>query len=133
MRVVTVSAFMVMTCVGSALAGPTVTKSEYDQCIERSDGTNAAWAACGSAVVQREDAALNAAWMQIYPDLEAASKAALLDEQRAWIVYRDKACGLYQSGDRGREGQVLGYPTCVAEVIKARREQLLSYGDENHR
>ena len=35
--------------------------AEYRRCVDRSDGTNVAFGACGGALVAREDARLNAA------------------------------------------------------------------------
>ena len=107
--------------------------SAYRACMDKSGGTNRDWDVCGSELIKCEDAALNAEWKRLYPSLPAASKTALLEEQRLWIAYRAKACGLYASGDYGREGQVLTYPTCVAQVIRSRRAELQGFGADEGR
>lgn len=100
----------------------------YKRCIDASDGTNPAWAACGGAWVAREDAKLNAAWKRLYAVSEPATKKDLLEEQRAWNAFKDKACQFYANGDFGREGQVLHFPSCRAELIAQRTATLDSYG-----
>ena len=96
----------------------------YDRCMKQSDGTNLAWGTCGSAMIEREDTRLNAAWQQLYPSLAGEAGKALLAEQRAWIAYKDKSCMFYTTGDYGREGQVVDYPACRAGVIAARTREL---------
>lgn len=96
----------------------------YERCMEESDGTNPAWATCGWSWVKREDDRLNQVWKQVFQRLDGRSKDDLLAEQRAWILYREKACAYYNNGDRGREGQVIGYPTCLARMISARTAEL---------
>ena len=102
-------------------------ESAWRACVDGPDGTNPAWIACGRAYVKREDDSLNAEWKSTYPDLPAASKAALLEEQRSWLAFRDKACRLYEIGDRGREGEVLGFFGCLAQVIRQRTAVLHGY------
>lgn len=107
-----------------ALGGPALADAEYERCIDRSDGTNPAWGACGGAWVAREDRLLNETWRRLLPKLPQRSRADLRTEQRAWIAYKDKACAFYGNGDFGREGQVLHDPTCLAGVIARRRGEL---------
>jgi uncharacterized protein YecT (DUF1311 family) len=87
-----------------------------------------AWAACGGEWVAREDARLNAAWKRLYAASGSATKKDLLEEQRAWNAFKDKACQFYANGDFGREGQVLHFPSCRAELIARRIATLDSYG-----
>ena len=105
---------------------------EYRRCIDKSDGTNVAWSECGYAMLKRADDRLNAAWKTAIAAMPGeASRKALLDEQRAWIAYKEKSCTLYAGDDFGREGQVLSYPGCRADVIDARTKflQSLKNGD----
>ena len=113
-----------LLALGAAFASPAHADPAYDRCIQQSDGTNQAWGACGGAWIDREDARLNATWKAVLPLLEGSAAKALLAEQRAWITYKDASCAFYATGDYGREGQVLHYPTCRAMVIAARIQDL---------
>jgi uncharacterized protein YecT (DUF1311 family) len=104
---------------------------DYRKCIDTSDGTNTAWGACGSALVEREDDRLNQAWKRAYaPDADDTSKD-LLTEQRAWIAFKEKSCQVYASGTYGREGQVLSFPLCRAGIIAQRTVALDRYADDS--
>ncbi|MGY6246113.1 lysozyme inhibitor LprI family protein [Bosea thiooxidans] len=109
------------------LAAPAAADEAYKRCIDGSDGTNSAWGACGGEWVAREDAKLNAAWKRLYEASGAETKKDLLDEQRAWNAFKEKSCRFYGNGDFGREGQVLQFPACRAEVIAQRTEALKRY------
>lgn len=93
-----------------------------------SDGTNPAWAACGRDWVAREDAKLNAAWKRLLAASGPATRRDLLEEQRAWNAFMQKACRFYDNGEFGREGQVLHFPACRARIIAERTATLDSYG-----
>ncbi len=95
----------------------------YDKCINASSD-NASWGRCGGALIDREDAKLNATWKQLYGQTSGQTKTDLLAEQRAWIAFREASCKFYANGDFGREGQVLSYPVCVAGVISDRTKAL---------
>lgn len=98
------------------------------QALHRRFGwTNPAWAACGGEWVAREDAKLNATWKRLYEASEPNTKKNLLAEQRAWNAFKEKSCRFYGNGDFGREGQVLHFPACRAEVIARRTEALKRY------
>jgi Uncharacterized protein conserved in bacteria len=107
---------------GSGLADPT-----YDSCVNAAS-SNADWSRCGGEFVQREDDKLNTVWKRVYALTDGQSKTDLLAEQRAWVAFKDKACQLYANGDYGREGQVLSYPSCLADVIADRTRQLEAIG-----
>lgn len=101
----------------------------YNRCIDESDGTNTAWAACGSDYVARADKALNTTWKRVYGATEGQTKTDLLAAQRAWIAFKETACAFYANGDWGREGEVLSYPACIARIVEARTTDLELYGD----
>mgnify|MGYP001598636894 CR=1 FL=1 len=111
-----------------ALVVPAAADDAYKRCIDSSDGTNSAWADCGGAWIAREDAKLNAAWKRLYAASEPETKKNLLDEQRAWNAFKEKACQFYANGDFGREGQVLSFPSCRATIIAERTATLDGYG-----
>jgi uncharacterized protein YecT (DUF1311 family) len=56
----------------------------------------------------------------------AKSHPALLREQRAWITYKDSACQFFTSDEFGREGIVLHFGQCKAQIIADRVGALLS-------
>ncbi len=57
----------------------------------------------------------------------AKTRSDLLQEQRGWIAFKDKACLFYANGDSGREGSVLGFPSCRAALIAGRTKELEGY------
>lgn len=111
----------------AALVMPAAADEAYDRCFKASDGTNTAWSACGSDWVKREDDRLNATWKRVFSGLPDATRAALLDEQRAWNAFKEKSCVFYANGDWGRDGQVLQFPACRAAVIAGRTATLEAY------
>lgn len=108
---------------------PAWADEQYDRCIGQSDGTNQEWAVCGGEWIGREDARLNEAWRRLLADVSERTEADLRTEQRAWIAYKDLSCLFHANGDRGREGQVLGFPACRAGVIASRTAELDAYAE----
>ncbi|MBN9561423.1 MAG: DUF1311 domain-containing protein [Alphaproteobacteria bacterium] len=73
---------------------PGVTFSaEYEQCLAHAD-SNAAMHRCVEAERAHWDARLNAAYRAILAtaEFDVRGKTELRDAQRAWLVFRDKAC-----------------------------------------
>jgi uncharacterized protein YecT (DUF1311 family) len=99
----------------------------YQKCIDESDGTSTAWAECGGARLEREDEKLNAVWKKLYAAASGQTKTDLLAEQRLWNTFKESSCDFYANWDWGRQGQVLEYPICRAEVIAARTKELEGY------
>jgi uncharacterized protein YecT (DUF1311 family) len=95
----------------------------YDQCMKTASD-NAAYDDCGGVLVTAEEARLNEAWQRVYPKLAPESKKALLAEERLWLAFKNGSCDYYRSGDYGREGQTLGAPTCRADIIASRVDEL---------
>ena len=114
-----------------AMAAPAVADdAEYRKCSEKSDGTNVAYNACGDALLKRDDDRLNAAWKTALAAMPGDdSHKALVEEQRAWNAYKEKSCMIYATSDFGREGNVINYPTCRADVIEARTKYLKALKD----
>lgn len=106
-----------------AQASPALADTLYDKCVNATD-TNYGWAECGGAYLKRADAALNAAWKQIFAGTTGKTRADLLKEQRAWIAYKDASCNFYSNGDWGREGEVLHFYGCRGAVIEHRTAEL---------
>lgn len=125
----TAAAFAAVCLILTTGTAPARADAVYDRCIDESDGTNTAWAACGSDYVARADKALNATWKRVYGATEGQTKTDLLAAQRAWVAFQEKACAFYANGDWGREGEVLSYPACLATIIEARTADLEAYGN----
>ena len=99
--------------------------TKYDACVDAAGAVMADMGACGGAWVDREDARLNVAWKQLSAAISDDSKAALLDEQRAWLAYRDKSCVYYlDEVEYGQNGRYLSYPSCRAAIIAQRTQAL---------
>jgi uncharacterized protein YecT (DUF1311 family) len=116
-------------------AKPAPAKSSYDVCMERAQ-TNVDFQDCGSAEITRLETKLAATWKAAYGSIvidssateeTRRSKKALLEEQRAWIRYKDRSC-VFWAHDNGTMGQTNTY-SCRIDVLKERerhlREQLL--------
>lgn len=116
-----------------AVAGRYSGDDRYRRCLDEADGTNVAWDACGADLIAREDHRMNEAWKRVYIPGSEAKSQELLEEQRAWLAFRDTSCTLYRSGRFGREGQVLSYPVCRAGIIAERTAALDAYGDPEGR
>jgi uncharacterized protein YecT (DUF1311 family) len=101
----------------------------YSKCAEKAK-SNVDYNACGDGLLKRDDDRLNAAWKSALAAMPGEdSRKALLDEQRAWNAYKEKSCMIYATSDFGREGQVINYPTCRADVIEARTKYLKTLKD----
>jgi hypothetical protein len=46
------------------------------------------------------------------------------------LRYKEKSCLLYANGERGREGQVIGFPACRGQVIEQRTKDLIGIGKD---
>ena len=111
----------------SVAAMPARADPLYDKCAAKAV-TNPDYAACGSAMVDRLEASLNATWKRVYPGFPAEAKPALLDEQRLWIAFKDKSCLAYATDAFGREGQVIHFYVCRAQVLTDRIDALKDLG-----
>ncbi|MBA8880695.1 uncharacterized protein YecT (DUF1311 family) [Phyllobacterium myrsinacearum] len=120
-----------LLALGVILAGvpsPALSDDIYDKCIAKYTD-NPSWGQCGGDWVQREDDKLNKAWNALFTTAQGNTKSALLAEQRLWNTFKEGSCKFYDNGDWGREGQVLSFPSCRAEVIAARTKDLEGYSE----
>lgn len=102
-----------------ATSAPSATEV-WQQCID-STTTNVEWGGCGVNYLSDLDDELNAAWKKANASLDdKQSRTQLLDEQRAWLKFRDASCQIFANGAFGREGQVLHFASCRGEILKAR-------------
>ena len=112
-----------------------VRRSAYGDCMNLAE-TGVAFVACGSAEILRQEALLTATWQEALNTFSAdprdpedyleevrRGRQALLDEQRAWIKYKDLACRHFLHG-KGSIGVEISYPDCKSRVIADRVEHL---------
>jgi uncharacterized protein YecT (DUF1311 family) len=104
----------------------------YTDCILNAGGVTGREIECGLEAVARRDAALNAVWKRVYPALQAynaESAAALLEEQRAWIRWKETACTVYVADLAfGLDGQRTHHPLCLIAMIDQRIGELENIG-----
>jgi len=109
------------------LAAPAAADEQYSACID-AHVKNDEWAGCGGEFIKREEAKMDEAWRRLMETTEGDTTAALKAEQEAWTEFRNKACEFYSDPYAfGREGQVLSYPSCIAETVASRTAQLKAY------
>lgn len=106
-----------------AWATPASADSAYRQCID-STSSNVEWAGCGEDFLERLDLALNAAWKRAKASVDPQSQKDLLQEQRAWLKFRDSSCMMWANGSYGREGEILHYFKCRAGITETRISDL---------
>lgn len=108
-------------------AAPKAVDSELDKCINASKGTNVEYSKCYGAALQRADDRLNSAWEVALADVggrESEGGKALVNEQRAWIKFKEQACRFYWTRDFGSLHRSIIGPDCALDIVKARISQL---------
>jgi uncharacterized protein YecT (DUF1311 family) len=101
----------------------------YEASLKKEDA-NLNFSNCGTAYIDRAEAALSAAWKHAYGLVDGVAKKELLAEHRAWIAFKEKSCTFYRDGNYGREGQVLSFPACRARVIEECTKDLIDIGKQ---
>ena len=89
--------------------------------------TNPEFAACSATKIKQADSRMTVAWRSLLADAGGSKTAdgqLLLNEQRAWIAFREKACREFFGPQAGREAQVLHGPLCIANIIEDRAKDL---------
>jgi uncharacterized protein YecT (DUF1311 family) len=91
--IIAVTVLAGMTWIGNA-EGADLSK-EYTDCM-KSAPTTVKMVLCGNQEIARQEAQLTTAWHSAYSEMKAkmppADAKMLLDEQRAWVIFKDKAC-----------------------------------------
>jgi uncharacterized protein YecT (DUF1311 family) len=111
----------------AAVANADASWNQFDDCTTKVGAKNRDLQECGAQFVAREGTKLNEVWKKAFDVAGPLTKADLLEEQRAWISYKEKACNFFYNGEQGREGQLLHIFTCRAAVIDQRIKELESY------
>ena len=125
-------ALAALTLAQPALAeGPTPeAQAELDVCVEKAGGADLAIKDCYVALANAEDARLNANWEQLIKAAGGKNSdvgAALLNEQRAWIAYKEAACMHYLA--RGGTLDRLQGQLCYTDLITRRADELAELAD----
>ncbi len=98
----------------------------FEQCVDGSDQNDPAAIDCSNAWTLPEEAHLNATWkrtLAIVGGSKTKQGANLLQEQRAWFVFKDKSClHYYTPGLSSLERRNGGI--CRARVVADRTAQL---------
>jgi uncharacterized protein YecT (DUF1311 family) len=100
--------------------------TEFDTCL-KSHSANAEWGVCSEQEVSRQEGVLQDIWKETYGTLKTRTGSGaqmLLDEQRAWVKFKDSASLFYNSPDFGREGAVIQFGVCRAAIIAQRITEL---------
>jgi uncharacterized protein YecT (DUF1311 family) len=98
-----------------------------DACLKKAN-TTLDMTDCSTAWIKREDDALAAAWRRALVAAggsKAATGAALLAEQRAWITFKTKVCeAFYDRAQYGTLGSSVTAPARTARLTAARTAYL---------
>ncbi|MEE9433026.1 MAG: lysozyme inhibitor LprI family protein [Sphingorhabdus sp.] len=98
-----------------------------EKCIKVSNGTNFEFQKCYGEALKRADERLNLVWKQALSDVggrDSEAGKSLVDEQRAWITFKEKACGFYWTKEFGSMHRSIIGPSCALDIIRARIGQL---------
>src|SRR5262249_26692536 len=87
-------------------AGETEMSQEYSSCIDKANGVNPALIDCAIAETKRQDARLNENYKRLMSKLTQERKNALLEAQRAWIMFRDANCAFWDDPAGGQSAAV---------------------------
>ena len=106
---------------------PSAADTVFDKCMDTAL-SNADFNNCGESFLKRQDDRLNIIWKQLMSLPRGSVRKDLLDEQRAWLNFRDASCRLYANPDDfGREGLVIRFPNCRSAIIADRIKALEIY------
>jgi len=106
------------------IASPVWAEDEtHDQCMQQAE-TNEDFRQCNGSRLEILDAELNRVWRELYrPIATSGAKAALLNEQRKWIEFKDNTCIFWHYGF-GTAGRDMFFYDCRAKIIEQRIEAL---------
>lgn len=97
---------------------------QLDSCMQKAM-TSLDQSTCMSAALARADARLNVKWRKLMSHLKtgysAKVRADLVQEQRAWIAFKDKACLFYWNQPSfGSLHRSIEGPSCRLQIINER-------------
>ena len=96
--------------------------ARYRDCFDEARD-DSAMRACGDEWIAREETALNAAWRALLPLIDGDRRAALLEEQRAWVRFKDLSCA-YLTDYYGSMAPNVFFARCRARILAERTAEL---------
>src|SRR6516162_5044034 len=122
------SAFLLATSTVLA-AGETEMSQEYSSCIDKANGANPALIDCALAETKRQDARLNENYKRLMSKLTQERKNALLEAQRAWIMFLDANCAFWDDPAGGQSAAVTA-KECILTMTAADRASELELAND---
>ena len=110
-------------------AGETEMSQEYSSCIDKANGVNPALIDCAVAETKRQDARLNENYKRLMSKLTEERKNALLEAQRAWIMFRDANCAFWDDLAGGQSAAVTA-KECILTMTADRASELELANDQ---
>jgi uncharacterized protein YecT (DUF1311 family) len=110
-------------------AGETDMSQEYSSCIDKANGVNPALIDCAIAETKRQDARLNENYKRLMSKLTQERKNALLEAQRAWIMFRDANCAFWDDPAGGQSAAVTA-KECILTMTADRASELELANDQ---
>ena len=109
-----------------SIASASADDSSEMKCVE--GGNQPQLNFCAADAFKKADKEMNDLYKEQMTHLKATHKARLRESQRAWVVFRDKAC-LYEAGLQQESGSIwpLDQYMCLEQHTKQRIEDLNSY------
>jgi uncharacterized protein YecT (DUF1311 family) len=98
----------------------------YDACMENAS-SSLDMSECAIAWNKRAEALLAKAWRAAMDEVGGKNSVAgkeLLEEQRAWIKFKDLSCGFYYGDGFGSMHRSIHAPKCRNIIIEDRARQL---------
>lgn len=100
--------------------------SQYDQCMDASNGVTYEMKECMNSEFQYQDRKLNKLYKKLMNSLSNDRKNELREVQRLWIAYTEKNCDFYDVPDGGSL-EKLSAQSCMLSSTAARVRELESF------
>jgi uncharacterized protein YecT (DUF1311 family) len=120
---VAASTLFLATSTGLLAASETDMSKQYTTCMDKANGANPDMIDCIMAETKQQDARLNENYKRLMSKLSAERKGALLEAQRAWIMFRDANCAFWDDPAGGQSAAVTA-KECVLTMTADRASEL---------
>ena len=113
-----------------AASGPAQADRLFDACeakLAKESHTDLNLGSCGAAWVARAEQRLAVVWkgaLAAVGGSQTEQGGALLEEQRAWITFKEKACLSFEVQSSGTLSRFHDANVCLAEIIEDRVSEL---------
>lgn len=115
--------------VGAVLAAASPTAAQVAHPCRRGQ-TQLALSQCAADEFQASDRQLNQTYRGVLARLDRREATALRVAQRAWLQFRDAECTYVAAPYEGGSMQSMQRLTCLAELTRARTQQLRAHAPE---